>query len=109
MLGREAGVAISCVVEADNLEPAPAVSFSALANPVRNIFLIKYLTQHTVDDILEACTRNRRRSRYSTVLAVVMNGFHVTLIKSRRYVQNAIARIGRNLVRASKRRWYEWS
>ena len=69
-------------------------------NTMSNILLANYLTTHIYSDILEVCIKRRKKSQYSVVPDVVMNGFLVILTKNHECVPilNATALTGKNPV-----------
>jgi len=75
-------------------------------NTHSNIFLIRHLTTHIYNDILVICHIKRKKSSQSSIVPdACTNGILVTLKKNQRFALNAIALIGKNPVKKSKREW----
>lgn len=79
-------------------------------NTLTNIFLVNYLTTYILRDILTLlCIKKKRKYGYSVVQDVDTSGFHAIPIENHEYAQilNAIAPIGKNRARVSKRKLFK--
>ena len=71
-----------------------------------NLFIMRYLTTYIYNDILAICHIKRRKRLQSLIVPDAgTNGILVTLKKNQRFALNAIALIGKNPVKKSKREW----
>ena len=72
---------------------------------LNKLLLVNHLTTYTISDILWVCIKRRKSLQSSIVPDACTNGILVTLKKNQRFALNAIALIGKNPVRKSKREW----
>ncbi len=73
---------------------------------INKLLLVNHLTTHIYNDILVICHIKRKKSSQSSIVPdACTNGILVTLKKNQRFALNAIALIGKNPVKKSKREW----